>query len=115
MYPQRQLTALAWHKARLRQRITHRRAACGEAATQLARPFVWLDRMMALARKVQPFALMAAVPLGFLLQRSSAPRPRLLGTLLRWGPIVASAIRGCAGRDSVGSGAPALGGQPPGP
>ena len=94
MYPQRHLTALAWHKARLQRRIALRRAACGVAATHLARPFVWLDRMMALARKLQPFVAVAAVPLGLLLKRSPAARPRLLGTLLRWGPLVAGVVRG---------------------
>ena len=94
MYPQRKLTALAWHKARLRRGIGLRRTACAASFAQIARPFAWLDRMMALARKLQPFAVMAAVPLGFLLKRSPAVRPRLLGTLLRWGPVLAGAVRG---------------------
>jgi len=99
MYPHRELSRLAAHKAALRRRIASRRAACGGIATRVLRPVAWLDGLLAFGRGVAPFAGLAAIPLGFLLKRSPAPRPRLLGTLLRWGPWVLGAVRGLtAGR-----------------
>lgn len=91
MYPGRQLTALAWHKARLRQRIAHRRDACAEAAARIARPLEWLDRALTFWRRLAP---LAAGPLGFLAGRTLFPRRRLLGALVRWGPAVLGAVRG---------------------
>ena len=97
MYPDRELTRLAAHKAALRRSIARHRNQCAAAARLALEPVAWLDRMIVLWRKLSPFAQFVAVPLGFLLKRSSASRPRLLGTLLRWAPLVLGAVRGFAG------------------
>jgi hypothetical protein len=94
MYPDRELRRLAAHKASLRRDITLRRAQCVEAAALVARPLEWLDRALVLWRRVSPFVKLAAVPLGLLAGRRLLPRHRLLGSLLRWGPLVAGAVRG---------------------
>jgi len=86
VYPARELNQLARHKAALQGKITGHRAGCVRAATRLAEPLVWLDRMLAHWRRLSPLARLAVVPVGFLLKQSSSPRPRLLGTLLHWGP-----------------------------
>ncbi len=96
MYPAHDLNRLARHKVSCRQRIARRRSQCVRAAARLAEPLAWLDRMMAHWRRLSPFARLAAVPLGFLLRRAASPRPRLLGTLLRWAPLAAGALRGFA-------------------
>jgi len=96
MYPESELIRLAAHKAVLRRRIAVRRAECAAAAACLIRPFEWLDRMLGYWRRLSPFVKFAAVPLGFLLKRSAAPRLRVLSTLLRWGPLVIGAVRGLA-------------------
>ena len=94
MYPEPELTRLAAHKAVLQRRIAHRRIQCVEAATQVLRPFAWLDRMLAVWRRLTPLAQFAAIPLGFLVRRTVFPRFKTLGSLLRWGPLVFTAIRG---------------------
>ena len=94
MYPQRELIRLGVHKAAMRRRIGRRRIACASAASQALRPVAWLDGALALWRRVSPLARFAAIPLGLLLKRSASPRPRLLGALLRWGPLALSAVRG---------------------
>ena len=97
MYPQRELIRLEAHKAALRRRIVRRRTECVVTTTRLLQPVAWLDRMIAFGRQLIPWAPFAAVPLGFLFKRAAAPRRRLLGTLLRWGPVVFGAVRGLAG------------------
>ena len=92
MYPDRELTRLAAYKAALRRGIALRRAQCAVAAARVAQPLEWLDRMLAIWRRLSPFVKFAALPLGFLLKRSLAPRTRVLGTLLRWGPPVLGAV-----------------------
>jgi hypothetical protein len=94
MYPQRELIRLGVHKAALRRRIGRQRIACASAATQVLRPVGWLDTALTLWRRVSPLARFAAIPLGLLLKRSVSPRPRLLGALLRWGPVMLGAVRG---------------------
>jgi hypothetical protein len=94
MYPDRELTLLAAHKAFLRQGIALRRAQCRAAAAQVARPVAWLDRVMAFWRHLSPFTQFAAVPLGWLVTRTVLPRMKILRTLARWGPLVFSAVRG---------------------
>ena len=94
MYPQQELTRLAACKAGLQQEIALRRVRCAEAAAQVARPLAWLDAMLALWRRLSPLALCAAVPLGFLVTRTAFPRLKVLGSLLRWGPIVYGAVSG---------------------
>jgi len=94
MYPARELNRLARHKAVLQGKITRHRAGCVRAATRLAQPLAWLDRMLAHGRRLAPLARLAVAPLGFLLQQSVSPRPRLLGTLLRWGPAAWNILQG---------------------
>ena len=96
MYPHRELSRLASHKAALRRRITSHRVETVGLATRVLQPVAWLDRLLAFARRLSPFAVLAALPLGLLFKRSAAPRPRLFGTLLRWAPLVLGAVRGFA-------------------
>src|SRR5690349_3514091 len=91
MYPQRQLTALAWHKARLAQRIALRRDECAGAARRLGQPLAWLDRTLIFWRQLAP---VAAVPLGLLLGRALFPRRGILRAFARWGPAMYGALRG---------------------
>jgi hypothetical protein len=94
MYPERELTRLAARKAVLRMRIGLRRVQCAEAAARVARPLEWLDRAREFLRKIQPLALLAAVPVGILAGRSSRRSVRLLGSIARWIPIVLDGARG---------------------
>ncbi|HXB03005.1 MAG TPA: hypothetical protein VNV15_09345 [Opitutaceae bacterium] len=94
MYPQPQLNRLAAHKVALRRGIALRRAQCAEAAARIAQPVEWLDRMLALMRRISPLVKLAAVPLGFLAARAVFPRRKLLGSFARWSPLVLSAVRG---------------------
>lgn len=94
MYPHRELSGLASHKSALRRRITSRRTECNALATHALRPLAWADTLLSFWRSVSPVARLAVIPLGFLLKRSPARRPRLLGTLLRWAPLVLGALRG---------------------
>jgi hypothetical protein len=94
MYPQRELTRLAARKAALRWDIALRRAQCTEAATRMVRPFEWLDRMLALVRRISPLVKVAAMPLGFLAARTVFPRRKVMGSLARWSPLVLGAVRG---------------------
>jgi hypothetical protein len=97
MYPDRELTRLAVYKTTLRWDIALRRAQCVEAAARVAQPLEWLDRMLAFWRRLSPLVPFAVLPLGFLLKRSLAPRTRVLGTLLRWGPPVLGVVRSLIG------------------
>ena len=90
MYPDEELTRLATHKAALRRKIALRRSQCADAAARVAQPFAWLDRTLAVLRKLAP---LAAVPLGFLVSRAVFPRLKILGALLRWGPLLVGAGR----------------------
>lgn len=94
MYPQSELNRLAAHKLVVRRRIAVRRVDCTVAATEAIRPLEWMDRAIALVRQLSPLARFAAVPLGFLLQRTLFPRKKLLGSMLRWAPLVIGAVRG---------------------
>ncbi len=97
MYSHRELTRLGAHKAALRQRIARRRIECAAVATRALQPVAWLDRMVALWRRVAPFAPFAALPLGFLFPRPAAKRAGLLGPLLRWGPVLFGVVRHLTG------------------
>jgi hypothetical protein len=94
MYPDRELTRLAAHKAALQRNIALRRAQCVEAAARVAQPLEWLDRMLLFWRRLSPLAQFAAVPLGILVQRTVFPRVKILRSLVRWGPLVFGAVRG---------------------
>ena len=93
MYPAQELTRLAGRKAALHRVITRRRAQCGEAAAEVARPLVWLDRMMAYWRQLSPLARLTVVPLGFVVQRTLFSRRKILGSLVRWAPLAFTALR----------------------
>jgi hypothetical protein len=94
MYPERELIRLSVHKAGLRREIAANRAFCAAAAAGVARPLAWLDRVMAFWRRLSPLVAFAAVPVGLLVQRMLFPRLKILGPLLRWGPLLVGALRG---------------------
>lgn len=98
MFPQRELTRLAAHKAALQIRIGRERRSCASAATRIVRPLGWLDGALDFWHRLSPLVRFAAIPLGLWLKRSATTRPRLLGTLLRWLPLVMGAVRGLAAR-----------------
>lgn len=93
MYPRPDLIRLAGHKAALRRRIAARRAECDGLVIRVLQPLAWLDRGAALWRRVSPFARYAVIPLALMLKHRLAPRPRLLGSLVRWAPLVIGALR----------------------
>ena len=94
MYPQPQLNRLAADKVELRRGIAFRRAQCAEAAARVARPFDWLDRMLACWRRLSPLVQSTALPLGFLVTRIAFPRRNILGSLVRWSPLIFGAVHG---------------------
>jgi hypothetical protein len=94
MYPQQELTRLAAYKAALRRDVALHRAQCAAAAARVAQPLAWLDRMLAFWRRLSPLVWFAAVPLGVLVTRTVFPRLKILGSLVRWGPLVFGAVRG---------------------
>lgn len=93
MYSHDELIRLDRHKAALRRRIAGRRVQCAEAFAGAVRPLQWLDRVQALWRRISPLAKLAALPLALVTKRLLFPRAKLLGTLLRWGPVVLGAAR----------------------
>jgi hypothetical protein len=93
MYPNGELSLLAAQKEVLRRRIQIRRAECAIAAEEAARPLQWLDRAVAVWRKITPMAKVASLPLAFLLKRTLFRRAKVLGTLLRWGPLAFKVFR----------------------
>lgn len=94
MHAERQLIRLTTYKDALRRRIARRRVHCAEAVAGVTRPLKWLDRVVAFGRKLSPVALLAALPLGALIQRAASPPLKTLGLIARWGPLVFSAVRG---------------------
>lgn len=102
MYPRRELNRLAVYKVWLRRGIALRRTECTVAATRIAQPFAWLDRMLVLWRKVPTLAKVAAVPLVVLAARVVMPRLKILGSLLRWGPLAYGVVRKFGGGGSSG-------------
>lgn len=96
MYPHKELIALGAREAALRQRIAVRRWECAAAASRVARPLAWLDRMLERLRRLSPLAKVALIPLALLLRRLAAPRARAAVSILRWAPLVVGAVRGVA-------------------
>lgn len=96
MYPEGELRELALRKEALRVRIAARRAECIAYAEQVTRPIATIDRVAAQWRRISPYAKLAAIPLGFLLQRRLAGKP---GRPSRWGrwlklaPVAMTAAR----------------------
>jgi len=75
MYPQRELVLLADRKALLRQSIAQRRVQCTVDASRIAKPLEWLDRALALWRRVPSLAKLVAFPVGLLvIKRAIFPR-----------------------------------------
>jgi hypothetical protein len=95
MYSQRELIRLSAHKAVLQRRIAGHRAECVAAAARVTQPLEWLDRALSLWQRLSPLALLATVPLGMIMRRTS-PRLKLLGSLFKWAPILFNAGRGFA-------------------
>lgn len=91
MYSRDELIRLDRHKSALRHRIAGRRVQFAEGFAGVARPLVWLDRVQALWRRISPLAKLAALPVALVTKRVLFPRAKLLGTLLRWGPVVLGA------------------------
>jgi hypothetical protein len=95
MYPQRELAGLAARKAELRKNIALRRIQCAVDLTQVAKPLEWLDRAVALWRRIPPLAKLAALPVGlYVIKHMESPRTKLLASLLRWGPLAYEAVKG---------------------
>lgn len=93
MYPDCELNRLAAYKVDLRRSIALHRVRCVEAATQVARPFVRLDRMAAFWKRLSPLARVAAMPLGLLATRVVFPKLKILPVLLRWVPSALDVAR----------------------
>lgn len=94
MYPHGELAELQRRKAALRRRIAASRVACTVHAAGVMRPLRWIDQAVAWWRQLQPLVRLTAVPLGFLAVRSFGRRFRLMGALLRWGPLALNVLRG---------------------
>jgi hypothetical protein len=94
MYPQRELIRLTAYKVALQRDIAVHRAQYTRAAAHVAQPLELLDRILVIWRKLSPLALFAAVPLGFLVQRTVFPRMKILRSIMRWSPLVFTAVRG---------------------
>ncbi|HEX2855717.1 MAG TPA: hypothetical protein VHO24_20950 [Opitutaceae bacterium] len=94
MYPDGQLNELAVHKLMLRQRISLRRRLCVVAARRVSQPLIKVDHAVAQWRRISPFAKMAAVPAVLLLKRTLFRRAKIIGPLLRWGPLAFKVFRG---------------------
>lgn len=96
MYPHRELTGLAVHKAELQQRIVLRRASCMASAAQAARPLELLDRAAKLWRQLSVLTGVAVIPLGALVGRAVFSRRKLLDPIRRWGPLAVATARAAA-------------------
>jgi hypothetical protein len=91
MHPESDLIRLAAHKAVLRRTIARRRAECVTAYTRVVRPLAWVDQGVTVWRSLSPWVKLATLPVTFLFGRAAIPRARLLGTVLRWSPVVLAA------------------------
>lgn len=93
MYPQSELTGLAARKARLRHSIHRRRGECVRAASRVAQPLAWLDRVRGFCRRYAALAPLVAVPIGLLARRTVWPRLKFAGALIKWAPLLIDAVR----------------------
>jgi hypothetical protein len=96
MYPGRDLKRLADRKAALQRQIHERREESAAAFERISRPLAWLDAALEKWRRLSPMIKLAAVPILMLLKRWIIPRTRVLGSMLKWGPLAYSAVRGLA-------------------
>lgn len=92
MYPAKELAYLAKRKIVVRRKIVLHRSECTEAAVQLTRPIAWLDRAIALGRRIRPL-LQYVAPFGLFAARRVFPHTRILHSLARWGPLIWGATR----------------------
>ncbi len=96
MYPTGELNELAQRKQALRVRIAAHRAECVAYAEHVARPIAAIDRIAAQWKRISPYAKLAAIPLGFLLQRRMAKKQAVASGWKRWlklAPVAMSAVR----------------------
>ena len=93
MYPNTELTRLSAHKDAVRRRISGRREATAVALAGAVRPLEWVDRALAMWRKVSPVAKVVALPLALLLKKTLFRRAKILGTLVRWAPLALGIFR----------------------
>lgn len=108
MHFAKDLERLALHKAALQRSIARGREQCANASSQVARPLELLDRTVAIWRGIPASVKLGAVPLGLLATRLVLPRRGILGALVRWGPLVFTAVRAFGsgvGRDPATAGA----------
>lgn len=99
MFPSRQLTALAERKTFLQQRLALRRARAVIEAGRVARPLHLADALYAHWRQLAPLVKTLGVPFALWTGRRLSRRgPRgaagLIGTALRFAPVVLAAVRG---------------------
>jgi hypothetical protein len=94
MHADAELARLAACKVALQVRIGRRRVQCRHAAARVARPLVGVDRLLALGRTIAPLVRNAAVSLAIIRQRKMTPRLGLLGSVVRWAPLVFGVARG---------------------
>ena len=97
MYPQPELSRLVADREAICLRIARNRLRCTIAMAQVAEPLAWVDRMVAWWHKYSTPLMLTALPLGFLLKRTISPKPRMLGAILRWGPLLFGVVRSIAG------------------
>jgi hypothetical protein len=93
MYPDEELIRLAGYKNRLQRRIQLHRAECAVAVAGAVRPLEWLDRVVNWWRRIAPIAKVGAIPMAFILKKTVFRRAKILGTLLRWGPLAFRAVQ----------------------
>jgi hypothetical protein len=63
--------------------------------TQVVKPLAWMDKAVALWRRIPPLAKLAAVPVGaYVIKRTFFRQTKLFSSLLRWGPLAYNAVRG---------------------
>jgi hypothetical protein len=100
MHHDRELTRLAARKTALRRDIAARRLHCAEVAARVTWPLEWLDRLLAVGRRVPPLTLLAAIPVGCLVTRS------IFSGLKTMGSFVSGVLRGVGFAVRAASGPP---------
>jgi|GEM_PF-691479 len=93
MYPNQELSQLAERKRALRVAIALRRSACALAASRATKPIAWLDRALAFSQQAAPFLGALALPLALFSAGKTVRKSGLLGSLVKWGPLVLQATR----------------------
>jgi hypothetical protein len=61
--------------------------------SQLTTPLEWVDRALAIWRKISIPVMLTALPLGILLKRAMSPKTRILGRLVQWAPVLIGVLR----------------------